>query len=78
MFILKVDNFLTDPRVKKKIYELAYQKIFTVEELREKTKEFVEKELFKGKSLPSLTDTRFHPSDVTFKNICYLARLKMR
>ncbi|KAJ8025323.1 Calcium-responsive transcription factor [Holothuria leucospilota] len=76
--ITRVDNFLTDPKVKKKIYELVYQKIFTVKELREKTKEFVEKELFKGKSLPSLTDTRFHPSDVTFKNICYLARLKMR
>lgn len=75
--VTEVDNFLTDLEVKKKIYKLAYDKNFTVEELREKTKEFVEKQLFKGKPLPSLTDRRFYPPDDTFKNICQLARLKM-
>ena len=79
-FSLQLATFMNpvSKEVREKIGKLVAEGVDTVGEMRRHLRLFIQNDLFKDQSKPSLTDNAYHPSSDAIRSHMYAAQLKLR
>jgi len=75
---LSETSFGVDRRVSNKIKELAALGIHSIPEVRQHLMNFLHTDLFAGKPLPRMTDTRYWPTNQQILGCLYRAKRRIR